>query len=73
VPIADDVHDFVAREVSTHVPDAIVSDTKGRVGYEIPFTQVFYRYTPPRASEEIRADLQELEGEVRRLLEEILV
>jgi type I restriction enzyme M protein len=44
-----------------------------RVGYEIPITRLFYNYTSPRPSEEIKAELRELEGEIRRLLEEVLV
>jgi type I restriction enzyme M protein len=73
VPLVDEVDEYLAREVLSHVPDAVVADPEGRTGYEIPFTRLFYRYTAPRPSEEIKAELRELEGEIRRLLEEVLV
>jgi len=73
VPLTDDVDDYLAREVLPHVPDAWVSDKEGKVGYDIPFSRLFYRYVPPRPSEEIKADLREREAKIRQLLEEVLV
>jgi type I restriction enzyme M protein len=73
VPLTEAVDDYLAREVTPHVPDAVVSDGEDRIGYKIPFTRLFYRYTPPRPSQEIKAELRALEGEVRQLLEEVLV
>ena len=49
-----------------------VPTTPGKVGYEIPFTRLFYKYTPPRPSAEIKAELKELEGEIHRLLAEVV-
>jgi len=51
----NDVEDYLAREVFPHVSDAHVADGGGKIGYEIHFTRLFYRYTPPRPSEEIKA------------------
>ena len=73
VPLTEDVDDYLAREVHPHVPDAWVTDTVGKVGYEIPFARLFYKYTPPRPSEEIKAELREREARIRQLLEEVLV
>ena len=73
VPLADDLEDYLASEVLPHVADAVVLDREGKTGYEIPFTRLFYSYSPPRPSEEIKAELRELEREIRRLLEEVLV
>jgi type I restriction enzyme M protein len=73
VPLTEDVDEYLEREVLPHVPDAWVSDTQGKIGYEIPFTRLFYRYTPPRPSEEIKAELREREARIRQLLEEVLV
>ena len=50
-----------------------MADPAGKVGYEIPFTRLFYKYTPPRPSEEIKAELREREARIRQLLEEVLV
>lgn len=73
VPLAEDVNEYLAREVHPHVPDAWVADSAGKVGYEIPFTRLFFKYTSPRPSEEIKAELREREARIRQLLEEVLV
>ncbi len=73
VPLTEDVDEYLAREVLPHVPDAEIADSEGKIGYEIPFTRLFYKYTPPRPSEEIKAELRDREARIRQLLEEILV
>jgi type I restriction enzyme M protein len=73
VPLDEDVEAYLDREVRPHVPGAWCPDSEGKVGYEIPFTRLFYTYMPPRPSEEIKAELRELEGQIRQLLEEVLV
>lgn len=73
VPLTEDVDEYLEREVLPHVPDAWVDDKEGKIGYEIPFTRIFYRYTPPRPSEEIKAELRDREARIRDLLEEVLV
>ncbi len=71
VPLSEDIDDYFAREVLPHVPDAWIDHDKTKVGYEIPFTRHFYRYTPPRPLEEIQADLRKLVGEIQVLLSEV--
>jgi len=73
VPLTEDIQEYFEREVLPHVPDAHVADPEGRIGYELPVTRLFYRYTPPRPSEEIKAELREGEKRIRALLEEVLV
>ena len=85
VPLKEEIAEYFEREVKPHVPDAwiagvelrsgkavIVDDAKVRVGYEIPVTRHFYRYTPPREIGEIEAEIRELEGEIQSLLSEML-
>ncbi len=38
VPLKEDIHEYFAREVLPHVPDAWIDEGKTKVGYEIPFT-----------------------------------
>ncbi len=79
VPLSESVDAFFAREVLPHVPDAWIDtsrrDTKdgqvGIVGYEINFNRYFYRYTPPRALEEIEAEIKTLESEILAMLKEV--
>jgi len=41
------------------------------VGYEINFNRYFYEYTPPRALEEIEADIQAVEKDILAMLREV--
>ena len=71
VPLKEDIHDYMAREVLPHVPDAWVDEAKTKVGYEINFNRYFYKYTPPRPLEGIEADLKAIEQEIAELLAEV--
>jgi type I restriction enzyme M protein len=71
VPLKEDVHTYFDREVKPHVPDAWIDDTKTKVGYEIPLTRHFYRYTPLRPLAEIEADIRALESEIHATLGEV--
>ncbi len=79
VPLAESIESYFEREVRPYVPDAWVNtairDHKdgdvGRVGYEINFNRYFYRYTPPRALEEIEADIKAIEKDILTLLREV--
>lgn len=68
VPLTEDVATYVHREVLPHVPDAWVDHTKTKIGYEIPLTRFFYRYTPPRPLAEIDAELEAVEAEIQQTL-----
>ncbi|MEK2044489.1 class I SAM-dependent DNA methyltransferase [Vibrio parahaemolyticus] len=79
VPLTETVTDYFAREVLPHVPDAWIDESKidpkdgkvGIVGYEIPFNRHFYVYEPPRALEDIDADLDAVSAEIMQLLQEV--
>ena len=79
VPLKQSVQDYFKREVLPHVPDAWVDESKidaidgevGIVGYEIPFNRHFYVYQPPRALEEIDADLDAVSADIMTLLQEV--
>lgn len=71
VPLTEDIDDYIKREIEPHLDDFWVDRTKDKVGYEIPFTRHFYKYTPPRPLEEIDAELNQLFGEISELLREV--
>ncbi|MCQ4152213.1 MULTISPECIES: type I restriction-modification system subunit M [Rhodococcus erythropolis group] len=71
VPLDEDIDEYFAREVTSHVPDAWIDREKTKVGYEIPITRHFYAYTPPRPLVEIDAELSELENQIQKLLSEV--
>jgi type I restriction enzyme M protein len=72
VPLVEDVEAYLDREVRPHIPGAWCPDGEGKIGYEIPFTRLFYRYLPPRPSAQIKSELKELEGEIHQLLAEVI-
>ncbi|MEQ7848984.1 type I restriction-modification system subunit M [Nocardioides kribbensis] len=65
------VESYFDAEVLPHVPEAWIHLTKTKVGYEIPFTRLFYKYQPPRTLEAIDADLEARIARVLELLREV--
>ncbi len=76
VPFGMDIYEYFEKEVKPYVPDAWIDETVrdhkddevGKVGYEIPFTRFFYKYTPPRPVEEIEGEIKQLENEIQGIL-----
>ena len=71
VPLKEDIQEYFKREVLPYAPDAWIDEKKNKIGYEIPFTRYFYKYVPPRPSEEIMSEILELEKSLDGSLEEI--
>lgn len=71
VPLKEDIDEYFKREVLPFAPDAWIDRSKTKIGYEIPFTRYFYKYTPPRPSDEIAIEIRELEMDLSGSLEEI--
>lgn len=71
IPLDEDIDDYIAKNVLPYNPDAYLDRTLDKIGYEIPFTRVFYKFVPPTASEEILKEIKELEAEESRLMKEL--
>jgi len=71
VPLKEDIHEYMEREVLPHVPDAWVDESKTKVGYEINFNRYFYQYTPPRPLDDIEKDLKQIEQTITDMLNEV--
>jgi len=71
VPLKEDIRAYMKREVLPHVLDAWVDESKTKTGYEINFNRYFYKYTPPRALEDIESDLKAIEKEIADMLAEV--
>lgn len=61
IPLTEKIEDYIAREVLPYNPDAWVDETKTKVGYEIPFTRMFYEYTKIEESDIIAARISNRE------------
>lgn len=71
VPLSEDVDEYLAREVLPFAPDAWADRSKDKVGYEIPFTRLFYKYTPPRSLAEIDADINASQQRILAMLQAV--
>lgn len=72
IPWKEDVEAYMKKNVYPYAPDAWIDEKKTRIGYEIPFTREFYKYVPPRKSDEIFASLQELDKQEAELMAKIM-
>lgn len=66
VPLKENIDEYLKREVEKPF---IIKDKK--IGYEINFTQYFYKYKPLRKQEEVIKEFNELEAENKQLLKEL--
>jgi type I restriction enzyme M protein len=68
VPLSEDVETYFEREVVPHVSDAWIDHSKTKKGYEIPFNRHFYVFTPPRALDEIDAELKQVTDRILEMI-----
>ncbi|MBI4648538.1 MAG: SAM-dependent DNA methyltransferase [Bacteroidia bacterium] len=72
IPLKDDIQEFFEREVLPFAPDAWYDDKETKIGYEINFAKYFYKHQPPRALDEIAADILAIQQETEGLLKNII-
>ena len=64
VPLKENIQEYFEREVLPFNPDAWMDRKKDKVGFEIPFTRLFYKYTAPEPSEVIAERIKQLEESI---------
>ena len=67
-----DPDEFLEANVRPYAPDFWYDRNETKIGYEIPFTREFYRYTAPRPAAEIFAHLRTLGEREQELMTKIL-
>ena len=72
VPLQEDIDEYFEKNVLPYNPLAYMDRSKDKVGYEIPFTRLFYKFVAPRSSEDIFAEFKALSVEEEKLMKEIL-
>ncbi|MGJ1190754.1 type I restriction-modification system subunit M [Sphingobacterium siyangense] len=72
VPLDETIISYFEREVLPHVEEAWINLDSVKIGYEISFNKYFYKHTPLRSIEEVKADLLALEEQADGLLQDIL-
>ncbi|MFE2862334.1 type I restriction-modification system subunit M [Sphingobacterium multivorum] len=72
IPLDESIISYFEREVLPHVEEAWINLESVKIGYEISFNKYFYKHTPLRSIEEVKADLLALEELADGLLHDIL-
>ena len=72
IPLKRDIDEYFRQEVLPYAADAWSDRENTKLGYEIPFTRYFYKYTPPRKSNDILAEIAGIEDEIRDTLTALL-
>ena len=71
IPWGVDHDEYMQKNVLPYAEDAWIDESKTKIGYEIPFTRLFYKYVAPRKSEEIFDEIKELESQETALMKEL--
>ena len=71
IPLQDDIDAYLAKNVLPYAPDAFLDRSKDKIGYEIPFTRLFYKFVAPASSASIFEDIKALEAEETILMKEL--
>jgi type I restriction enzyme M protein len=72
IPWLTDKDEYLQKNVAPYSPDFVVDEKKTKIGYEIPFTREFYKYTPLKPSLDIFEELKSLELQESELMEKLL-
>ena len=71
IPFGEDIDEYMKKNVLPYNPNAFLNRAKDKIGYEVPFTRLFYKFVPPVSSEEIFNGIKELEAEETELMREL--
>lgn len=71
IPLGEDIDAYIQKNVLPYNPLAFLNRKKDKIGYEIPFTRLFYKFTAPVSSESIFDEIKELEAEETTLMKEL--
>lgn len=72
IPLTEDVEQYFDNNVLPFNEHAFMDRTKDKIGYEIPFTRIFYKFVEPRKSDDIFAEFKELSNQEQELMKKIL-
>ena len=72
IPWLADRNEYLRKNVAPYSPDYIVDEKNTKIGYEIPFTREFYKYTPLKPSADIFEELKALELQESEIMNKIL-
>ena len=71
IPLGEDADEYMAKNVLPYNPLAYIDPAKDKIGYEVPFTRLFYKFVAPESSADIFEDIKALEAEETILMKEL--
>jgi type I restriction enzyme M protein len=71
IPLGEDVETYMKKNVLPFNSLAYIDNSKDKVGYEIPFTRLFYKFAAIASSSDIFEDIKALEAEETILMKEL--
>jgi len=71
IPLSEDIDEYLKKNVLPYNPLAYADRKKDKIGYEIPFTRLFYKFTAPQSSADIFAEIKALEEQETILMKEL--
>ena len=72
IPLTEDIDKYFEKNVLPFNEHAFMDRAKDKIGYEIPFTRIFYKFVEPRKSDDIFAEFKELSNQEQDLMKKIL-
>lgn len=72
IPLTEDIEKYFDKNVLPFNDHAFMDRTKDKIGYEIPFIRIFYKFVEPRKSDDIFAEFKELSNQEQDLMKKIL-
>lgn len=72
IPLTEDIETYINREVLPFNPDAWIDKSKTKIGFEIPFTRLFYKYESPESSKDIAQRIKNLEERIIKNFEVLI-
>ena len=71
VPLNEDIDAYMEKNVLPYNPLAYIDPSKDKIGYEVPFTRLFYKFEAPASSASIFEVIKALEAEETILMKEL--
>lgn len=72
IPLSEDIDSYFKKNVLPFNAHAFMDRSKDKVGYEIPFVKIFYKFIEPRSSSDIFDEFKKLSDDEQDLMKMIL-
>mgnify|MGYP003290700167 FL=1 len=72
IPLTEDVEQYFDKNVLPFNEHAFMDRTKDKIGYEIPFTRIFYKFIELMNSDDIFAEIKSLSNDENELMKKIM-